>query len=514
MPREPYGPWLPDLNAHLVGGKGLLVARNVLPSPDGYVPFPSLENVASFALPYRPKSSIRVRSAAGTSEFFAGLDDLTVPTAPVAKLYRLTESGWSDVSNAIAYQALGVTRWGFSQFTNFVIACQRGANTQIFEIGRSTAFEDIRGHVPRAQHTAVAENQLWLADIVDPIEGVLRNAVAWGPLGSPNDWPVPGTDEATQVQSGNQVLEGDGGPVQAVVPGAEVVAIFQESAIWRADYVGNDVVWQLNRVVPDSGLLIKEAAARFERGIFFIAADGFRVFNFTSSTNIGKGRINDWFFADYDSTYPDSVTVERDPANTRILVSYAGVGNTNGVPNRVIVWDWMLDRFSVAEVAHAGLISAQSITPSLDSPGTVDDPSLLGDGQPYGLDSFDDRPAGITSVRAGAFDASYRLSRFTGVGLEATLETGDLEIVPGRRAILKGVSPNLASDDLSVQCAGLDNRNDRNAVYEFSDRRVVEGDGYARFTEDWRYHRLRFNLGRNFTPATAYDYEARPTGRF
>jgi hypothetical protein len=512
--RNPFGPWTPDLNPHLVQGGGLLVARNVLPSPDGYKQFPGLTPLSSFTLPFRPKSAIRVLTSGGASEFFAGFDDETVPTAPVAKLYRLTENGWIDVSNAIPYQALGVTRWGFAQFSRFVIACQRGADTSIFEIGRSATFEPIRGHVPRARHATVAENFLWLGDLVDPVEGVLPNAVAWGPLGSPQDWPAPGSDEATQVQSGNQILEGDGGAVQAVIAGAEVVAIFQEGAIWRADYVGNDIVWQLNRVVPDNGLLIKDAAIQFERGVFFIANDGFRIFNFTSSTNIGKGRVNDWFFADYDESYPDSVTVTRCTCSTRIFVSYAGAGNVGGVPNRVLVWDWMLDRFSFAEVTHAAAIGVQSTVASLDAPDTPSDPNLLGDAQPYGLDSFDDRPIGQDQVSIGAFDSTYRLSRFTGVGLEATLETGDIEFFPGRRALLKGVAPNLGSDEVTIQVAGLPNRNDPEPVYTFGDRQPLQEDGYARFEVDWRYHRLRFNLGRSFTPATAYDVDARPTGRF
>lgn len=512
--REAFGQWTPDLNPFLVQGKGLMVARNVLPSPDGYRPFPSLSNVASSAVPFRPKSAIRARGSSGSSEFFVGGDDTTNPLAPVAKLWRLTETGWIDVSNPVTYQALGSTRWSFSQFTNFVIAAQRGANTQVFEIGRSTAFEDLRGHVPRAQHSAVAENFLVLGDIVDPVLGVLRNGIAWGPLGSPNDWPVPGTDEATQVQSSNQVLEGDGGAVQGIVSGAEVMAIFQEGAIWRADYVGNEIVWQLARVVPDSGLLIKDAAARFERGVFYISNDGFRIFNFTSSQNIGKGRINNWFFSDYDTAYPDSVTVERCTCSTVIFVSYAGVGNVGGIPNRIITWDWMLDKFTVAEIVHAGLIGAQQLTPSLDSPGTVDDPSPLGDGQPYGLDSFDDRPTNIDAIRIGGFDSSYRLSKFSGVGLEGTLETGDMELVPGRRGILQGVAPNLGSDDVTVQCAGLDNLNDPNRVYEFGEEKALEVDGYAPFEDDWRFHRLRFNLGRTYTQATAFDVRAKPGGKF
>lgn len=508
--RKTAGQWTPDLNPFVVQANGLMVAKNVLPVEEGYAPFPGLSVIADLALPYRPKSAIRASTRTGSSEFFAGADDTSTSRA---RIYRLTETGWVDVSGALPYQRLGVERWGFSQFNNQVIACQRGAATQIFEIGRSTQFEDIRGHVPRAHHTAVGESFLWLGDIIDPIAGVLRNGIAWGPLGSAQDWPVPGTDEATQVQSGQQVFEGDAGPVNAIVAGAEVIAVFQENAIHRGDYVGNDVVWQFTHVHPNGGLKIKDAAVAFERGVFYIAEDGFRVFNYTTSQNVGKGRVNNWFFDDYDETYPDSVTVSLDPKSTRIYVSYAGVGNSSGLPNRVLVWDYVLDKFAFAELAHAGVIQSAGIERSLDAPGTIADPDLLGDGIPLGDESFDDRQLGVAPPRIGAFTSTLKMASFSGVGLEGMIETGDMELEPGWRSTLSGVWPQVGSDEVTVQAAGLDSRNDRQRVYEFTPPMELERDGRAPFKLDARFHRVRINLGRNFDTFAAFDEEHRRSGR-
>ena len=56
-------------------------------------------------------------------------------------------------------------------------------------------------------------------------------------------------DLAASVQSDNQTLQGDGGWIQAVTPGSEVGAIFQERAIWRMDYRGGDIVFDVERGV-------------------------------------------------------------------------------------------------------------------------------------------------------------------------------------------------------------------------------------------------------------------------
>ena len=298
----------------------------------------------------------------GTNFFIAG----TATT-----LERRMDSAWSNISKTAGYGNIGTgARWSTVQLGTGAFAATRSQPMQGIDLSSETLFSDVVG-APRANQLEVAENFLWAGDLVDPVLGVARDAVGWSAVGNGFEWPDTTTDAATAVLSGRTVLEGNGGLVTGIVSGSEVVAVFQENAIHRADFVGNDIVWQFNRMEVNHGLVIPGAAVAFERGVFYIAEDGFRVFDYTKSVNIAKDRVSEWWRSDYDSNYPDSVTVSRDPRQTRILVSYAGSGNTSGRPNKILIWDWVLNQFAVLEVEHWQLLPAGVQSPSLDSASIV-----------------------------------------------------------------------------------------------------------------------------------------------
>ena len=509
--RKPFGQWAPDLFS-LVNGDSLLKAQNVLPIAAGYKPMQSLSAIDSFALPSAPRGSIRGRRDDGSNFFFAAISDAG---SGAMQLYRHTESAWVDVSEAAGYASLGQRRVSFTQFGTTIIAASYVNPTQGFNLAQSTLFEDLGPNVPRAAHATVAEGFLWLGDLFTRDAGVLRNAVGWGPIGGAGDWPIPGTDAATAVSSGRVEFEAGGGPVNGIVSGTEVVIIFQENAIQRADFVGSDVVWQFNRIDAESGLYIKDAAAKFERGIFFIAEDGFRLCDYTKSTNIGKDRVNDWFFADYDADFPDSVSVVRDPLDTKIWVSYAGAGHAGGVPNRVIVWDWMLDRFSYGNETVYSMLGAGQVPASLDSPDILGDRDVLEDtleGIDYGALSFDDRQSGVASRRVGGFDSSFQLAELSGVPLPGLLETGDLELQPGSRALCSGVRSHVKGKGVTLQAAAIGEDLASPEEIEWSDEVPREENGFHAFMLDSRYHRFRINLGQEWERAAMYDATSMPSG--
>lgn len=506
--RREFGDWMPDLPPFKLQA-GLTTATNVVPVAAGYGPFGSLSNIDSIALSAAPRGAINGKLSDGTNFFFAGTN---------TTLERKNESAWADVSRAAGYTQLGETRWSFAQLGNDIFASNRGNPTQVYGLTSDTVFGDVGPFCPRAAHLAVAENFLWAGDCFFSDIGVQRDAVAWSSIGNGRYWPDPNTDDATAVLSGRQILDGRGGIVNAVVSGAEVVAILQENAIWRADFVGNDIVWQFNRVESDHGCTIPGAAIDVERGVLFIAEDGFRLFDYTHSRNIGKERINDFFFSDYDRNYPDSVTMVRDPGQTRVFVSYAATDATNGVPNRILCWDYMLDRWSLIKPGtHYALLPTGSLAVSLDSPDTPTDPDLLGTGIPDtgspGDESFDDRQPNAQRVQLGAFDSSFRLGTFTGTNLSGVLETGDLELAPGRRALLTAVRPQVDGEETNVQVAGFDRRADDTTDVDWSLEKPMESDGNCYTRIDARTHRIRFNLSPYFTEATDYDLEFQMTGR-
>ena len=523
MDRKQLGEWTPGLFS-VLAPDNLQTAKNCLPKTGGYEPMPGLSNLNTEVLPFAPIGAIRARRDDGTNAFFAGLEDTTNNNMELY-WYKPTDIGggviddrWVDVSKTAGYLSAISRRVEFAQFGTSIFCASYTNETQTLDMARDAKFMDASPTTPRASHVVTAENFLWLGDIYSRDAGSQRNAVQWSALADPYNFPVPGTDAATAVLSGRQVFEGGGGIVQGVFSGSEVVAIFQESAIWRADFVGGDVVWDINNVEENVGLLIKGAAITFGRYIFFISEDGFRIFDYTSSKNIGKDRVNQWFFDNYDADYPDSVSIARDPKKTQIRMSFSATGNS-GVPNKVIVYDWNLDRFTYGDITVHSMIGAGAVQDNLDSAGVAGDQDVLeddvGDGADldYGALSFDDRQSGTGLREIGGFDSLFRLSTFSGTNLAGVLETGDVELSPGRHSFLSGVKASIRGTDVKCQVAVVSEfEHVEPTELEFGNEVPREKNGLFPMRLEGARHRFRFNCGTQWSEASFFDPQFRPTG--
>ncbi len=501
---------MPDLPP-VVNQQGLITARNVVPINGGYGPQASLTTVTDATA-----LTAYARGAIGGIDF--GGNPFNV-AGDQTKLYSTDSGGASDKSRASGYQTGEEGRWEFAAFGETILATNFNDDLQFMDAKllplTGELFADVSGlgvapAVPRARHIGVIDNFLVLGNIFDPVIGNQPGAISWSAINNPLSWPTRGTDGAVAVQSDHQILEGNGGWVQAVTPGSEVGAIFQEHAIWRMDYVGGDVVFALRRVEPNRGLLIPGLAVPVSRWVFYLSEDGFYLFDYTSSKPIGKDRINKTFFADYDSEFPDRVTAIRDPDQTRIYVLYPGVGNVDGTPNRMLTYDWALDLFSHSEIDAEVLTWALVSGANLDAPDNPpDDPDELED-PPQDVETFDVRISPPGSLQLGAYNTSHILSSFTGANLVGTLETGDIECSPGGRFFVSEVRPIVDNSDATIQIAATGRKNES---FVFGQISKQDDDGKCPVRVDGRYHRFRTNLPPAFTNAVGMDIEGRVSGR-
>jgi hypothetical protein len=507
MKRIPYGPYMPDLPP-VVNQVGLIKAQNVVPINGGYGPLASLA-----AIQYATALNEYCRGAIGGIDFggnpynFAGDRN---------DLYNTVYAGADEISRSTGGYDTGLEgRWEMAAFGETIIATNYNDDAQYYDIRSSSTFQNISDlsiapAVPRARHVGVIDNFVVFGNIYDQEIGNQPGAISWSSINNPLSYPERGTTAAVAVQSDRQILEGAGGWVHAVVPGSEVGAIFQEHAVWRMDYVGGDVVFALNRVEPNRGLLIPGLAVPVSRWVFYLSEDGFYLFDYTSSKPIGKDRINKTFFADWDSAYPDRVSAIRDPDNTRIYVLYPGAGNVDGCPNRMLIYDWVLDMFTDAEIDAEML--AWAVTPGLhlDSPDAPpEDPDLLEE-PPFDEATFDIRVSPPGSLRLGAYNDSHIISDFSGSNLTGTLETGDIELSPGGRSFVSEVRPIVDSADATIQVAPTSRKNES---FVYCPASGQDDDGKCPVRVDGRYHRFRTNLPSTFTNAVGIDVTARPSGR-
>ena len=493
--RIAFGEYLPDLPSS--ANPGLTIARNTVTDPVGYSGISGLSEVSGFtALNSRARGSIAVVDRSGNPYNFAGTE---------TKLYRLADET-SDVTRATggAYNATGDSRWEFSAFGDVIIAVNPNDESQYYTTGTSTAFAQLGNSTriaPRASHVGVVGSFVMLGNTFDGVNGQAENAIHWSAIADPFNWPELGTSAAVAVQSDRQVLEGDGGAVQAVTSGSEVGAIFQERSIWRADYSGGDVVFQLNKVDPLRGALIPGLCIPFGRQVFYLSEDGFNLFDYSASRAIGRGKVDQSFLSDVDSAYFDRVSAVADPDNQRIWVLYPGSGNVSGMPNKLIIYDWGLDRWSHGDLAAEILCESAPIGVNLDSPATAADPENI---DTPGLSSFDSRIVSYGARRIGAYNATNRLCDFTGTPLDSTLETGRKELTPGNRCLVSSARPIVESVEPSIQVAAIGKSVETGV---FKNAQSMDETGKASLRSDGRFHIFRVNLEGGFTSAIGMDLE-------
>ncbi len=498
MGRLPLGQWLPDL-APALNARGLVQALNTLPQAGGYGPIRELAPIAgATALDERPRGSLAGLNAAGSGYLYAGSE---------TKLWLLRDAGMVDISGG-TYAMGPRERWAMANFKNTAFATSASNGLQHHTIGSTANFAAVGGFSPRARHLAVVRNFLVAGNIYSSFAGTQHEAVSWCAINNGLIWPHPGTPDAIQVQSGQQEL-GAQGWVQDVVEAAEVGVVFQEHAITRMDY-NSAAVWRFTPVEKATGMLVPGSAVAFDRGVFYIAQDGFRVFDLTQSVPVGHERVNKYFLADLDTQYLDRVYVIKDPHRTVIWVLYPGAGNTLGLPNKLLFYDYVLDRFTHGELEMESLIqNATTAAPSLDAPENLpDDPLDIDD--PAGEFSFDDRASTFGDVAMGAFDSSFLPSDFSGNLMEALIETGDMELTPGGITWIGGARPIADEREPTVSIAETFRR-DEEVV--FGAAVPMDADGKVPFRSQARYHRLRMHLPAGWTNAIAFDLYTRAAGR-
>jgi hypothetical protein len=520
--RVPFGDYMPDLAK--LANSGLAVANNTIPVTGGYDGVKALGSIAGFtAIDEFPRGSIAGIDRSGNPYNFVGTE---------TKLWALRTDTEEVTRTTGAYNCAGDLNWEFTVFGKHIIAVNPSDESQYFTLSISDNFKRLGNPdttntiAPRAKTVGVVGTFVMMGNTYDGINGIDESAVHWSALNDPFNWPDPGTDVALAVQSGRQSLAGAGGAVQRVISGAEVTAIFQERAVWRADYRGGDVMFEFNRVEPNRGLLIPAFAVPFGRHVFYLSEDGFYLFDYTTSIPIGHDIIDQTFLADVDTEFSHRCSATVNPDAQQIWMLYPGSGHdAAGTPNKYVVWDWTLGRFAHGDLGDVTPTwITQMVDPGLhlDSPGIVGDPNDTTDDPAYplgGVDgpdlpSFDARITAPGGLKLGVWletaPSIYSIRDFSGSVLAATLETGRREIVPGYRSLASRARLMVDSVDPTIEVAGLSRTNETEV---FSQPSRIDADGDAPFRVDGRYHVFRVNLPTGWSKALGMDVFAQRSGR-
>lgn len=306
-----------------------------------------------------------------------------------------------------------------------------------------TSFASI---APKAKYMAIIKNFLMVANTSDATGGVQVQRAWWSGLNDPTNWPTPGTALAAAFQSSYNDLFGDYGPITGIVGalGTADGAIFFERAIFRVVFAGPPVTFDFFPCETVRGTSAPNSIVKRGLLVDYLGEDGFYTFDGTSSKPIGANKVDKTFYADLDQNYLHRVYGAADPVNRMSYWAYPGLGNVGGTPNRILAYNWVLDRFSVLDYPQG----IEMIFRSLTFGFTLDTmPGGTLDQIEFPLDS---RAWTGGSMILSAFDTNHKLGYFNGSNLAPTIETSEqapfdsyLAYVSDTRPLVDGGTPTV-----------------------------------------------------------------------
>ena len=486
-PMIPFGPYLPDLPTF---GGGCRAATNVIPHPlggggIGYEPFPDV-TVYSSALTARCQGAISVQNPDGVVSSFAG--DAT-------KLYIAADASWTNATGATTLACPADGQWRFAQFGETVIAVDGEAVPQKFALG-STTFAVLGGSPPVGEDVAVVR------DFVVMSTG---RVLTWSAINNCEGWTA-GTN-----QSDTQTLAGDGTIIQRVI-GGEFGSVLCRGVVYRMDYVGAPVIFQITRIEDARGCLAKNSAVKRGRLVYYLADDGFYRFDGIQSVPIGKNRYDSTFLDKVDAGYHDRIWGVAHPSKPLIVWCAPITGNIAGNANLLVIYNEVTDSFSEVDLSTSAAATGVELIWRDQSKGytidTLDSVTSDIDALPFSLDSTQ-WTGGVPAL--AAFNASHKTVYFTGDNLAATIETTEAQLSPGMVSYIDTVRPIV--DTTSVTCSV--GYRDRQADTEtWTTAADIEETGEAPIGASGRYVRARMTLaaGATWTHAQGFDAEATPDG--
>ncbi len=489
----PFVDYKPDLSAYQspdqVRGGGSQLIQNALPRGDGYGPVAGLAIFTS-GLPAACRGYFYSRKTDGSIAVFAG-------TATDLYLLNNTTFAWSSVSKGgLSYSSVPASdHWQFVQFGNFVIAVQVNTVPQVFDLTSSSAFADLGGSPPQARYAAVVGRFVVLSGLSST-----PYRIQWSGLNAVTTW-------TSGVNSSDFQDLPDGGIVRGVA-GGEYGVIFQETAMRRMIYApGSPVIFNIERIAEDKGLMAPYSLIRAGDRIFFLAPQGFHTM--LSSTGvpspIGKERFDRTFFADLDAGNLQLIVGCADPAATRVYWAYKSQAGSAGLFDKILCYDYALDRAAI--ILQPGEYLASLARPGLTLDG-LDSISSSIDALTFSLDDV----ATSALSKLSAMDRTHRLNFFSGANLEATLDAAEQGLDNGRRARVKGFRP---VTDAATCYGSVGARENGQSAVAYSAEQAVNGKGLcpANVSARLARGRIRIPAGTSWTFASGVEPMFAPEGK-
>ena len=409
-----FGPLAPD-KAKSGNPDVLTVASGVYPMEDGYRPIGQFETLYT-SLPYAPKGGASFTSAQDLSYLIAG---------DSSSLYEAFSGGWTQIGTGYSLQS--DNRWRFAQFGDLAIATNGVDVMQKIEL-ETGAVSALAGSPPKFETLAVVK---------DFLVGGVRNGkvmhMGWSGINDAEWWTTG------QRQADRQILP-TGGRINGILSG-EYGIILQRDRICRMDYVGGNVIFEINEVSSNIGCVTMNSVAQWGLIAFFLSDEGWMMWDGQQPVPIGREWIDREFATLYAARDYRNMSTAVDPENGVLIVA---------MPDKMWGYSWIFKRWFNIDMSSGIVFSGVTKAVALDEDYAPDMPSDT-DIDGGGLPSFDDPVFLGGDPLLYVFNSTFEMGTFSGAPMEAVFTGTDLELFKGRRACLRFARADTdATDGLSL----------------------------------------------------------------
>ena len=500
--RVPVAEYAPDQPTY--PGTGAAVVKNVYPRTQiSYGPVGS-QSAMYNALTARCRGGFGVRDKLGDTFIFAGdANDLYLMKAGL--------SAWLNVSLLAGGYAAG-DAWRFTYFNGDVIATNYGNPPQYFTLIGGSAFADVGGTPPRAKFISTVKNAfVVLGNTYDSENGEMPQRVWWGAAGNAHDWPLLGSNDAAEKQSSSVDLLGPAGEVMGFAPelmNADAI-VFQERGVRRMTYTGPPTTFSFLPVENARGCVASDSIVVNGGIAYYWGQDGIYAFDGDEAQPIGADKIDKTVYDDVDVSNLSRIVGVADPKNKLIIWAYPSRQNSLGNPDRLLIYNWQLDRWSLVELTCETLLKVLSIGYTLDELETILG-YLTVDVIPHPLSS-DVWQGGRPHV--ATFNTDHKLTYLTGTPLAATVDTAEAQPKAGLRTFIKSVRPLVDGED-SAPSVAVGRRERQQDLVSWSDAVALNAMGACPVRRSGRYITVRISVpeSRTWSHISGVELDATPQG--
>lgn len=470
-----FSEWLPDQEA--LDSPGLIECLNVLRQSQNYGPYLPLSGTGT-AVPQIVSSALRATGLGG-SAVYAGAS-----VFGANKLYTGTGAGaasWTD--RTPGGLSTSASSWSFTQYTETVIATNLVDHPQFHVLGAGGNFARLTGaygDAPDAAVVGVIGQSVFLGNL----GGIGPYAVQWSGLNAPLNWPTPNSADAIAQQSGRQYLEPDYGLVRGISQGDQWGIILMDGGLVRVSYTGGSTVYGFDTIDRSPGTFGLNAWIKVGPLVYLAGPAGFYATDGTSVVPIGRGKVDEYFLSTFDQSFPGALRAGVHWSKRLVYWTFPRQGN-GGTPNEMLIynideknWTHVLDGVQCFVAGEQASFSAN------------------------GVEAF--------------ATANMKCGFFVGAAGTATFVTPEIELNPGGKAQVNGVTPQIAGNSnfmtVTVKVGSRDSQGDPATMS--ASTALTASTGAADFCIDARFHRAQIDITGPFENALGGVFDAQPTSTF